>query len=387
MKHLTTKLLIFILFVLTLLSAYNYFQKPFADRFKVEQKELSQNQATPTPSKVPKKELSTRDKIAQLLVVPLDLNDLENEGTASAKMLNFIENYDPGFVLYFGEQISTSAAALATTAVRSSFAETDYVPLIAVDHEGGLVQRLSGEGFTKLEAWQKVVETYTPAQQKAVYNQSSRELLAAGINIVFAPVVDLASASAVLQSRAASDLDLTVNATTNFIYSFSQNGIMPVIKHFPGIGSISRDPHYAASTISLKNQDTAIFGRILDVFGNIGVMSTHVRLTDKFAGKVCSLSEECLGKFLELYPRVLLFSDDLSMKAARAQLGTSQEKDLPTVAVEAVRAGNNALIFGKGVETQTLEQVIYALQKEYEDSESFRQKVETSLGKILNLKK
>lgn len=387
MKHLTTKLLIFFLLILTLLSAYNYFKKPFANQSDLLQKDIVLNSPTPTPTKAPKKELNTREKIAQLLVVPLDVNDLESEGTASAKMLNFIEDYDPGFVLYFGEGISTTAASLATTKVRNGFAETDYLPLIAVDHEGGLVQRLSGEGFTKLESWQKVVETYTPAQQKAVYNQSSRELLSVGINIVFAPVVDLASASAVLQSRAASDLDLTVVATTNFIYSFSQNGIMPVIKHFPGIGSISKDPHYAVSTISLDKQDTAIFGQILDVFGNIGVMSTHVRLTDKFSGKVCSLSEECLGKFLELYPRILLFSDDLSMKAARAQLGTSQDKDLADVAVEAVRAGNNALIFGKGVEPQTLERVIYALQKEYEDSESFRQKVEASLAKILNLKK
>lgn len=387
MKHLTTKLLIFVLFVLALLSAYNYFQKPFADRFNSKQNELALNTPTPVPTKMPKKELSTREKIAQLLVVPLDVNDLENEGTASAEMLNFIEEYDPGFVLYFGEKISTSAATLATTTVRSSFTEADYMPLITVDHEGGLVQRLNGEGFTKLEAWQKVVETYTPAQQKAVYNQSSRELLAAGINIVFAPVVDLASGSAVLQSRAANDLDLTVAATTNFIYSFSQNGIMPVIKHFPGIGSISRDPHYAASTITLDKQDTAIFGQILDVFGNIGVMSTHVRLADKFSGEVCSLSEECLGKFLELYPRILLFSDDLSMKAARAQVGTNQEKNLSTVAVEALRAGNNALVFGNGVEPQALEQIIYALQREYEDSESFRQKVETSVAKVLNLKK
>ena len=387
MKHLTTKLLIFALFVLTLLSAYNYFQKPFAERFDSKQKELALNTPTPTPTKTPKKELGTREKIAQLLTVPLDVNDLESEGTASAKMLDFIEDYDPGFVLYFGEKISTSAAALATATVRSGFTEADYMPLIAVDHEGGLVQRLNGEGFTKLEAWQKVVETYTPAQQKAVYNQSSRELLSVGVNIVFAPVVDLASGSAVLQSRAASNLDLTVAATTNFIYSFSQNGIMPVLKHFPGIGSITRDPHNAVSTINLTKQDTEIFGKILDVFGNIGVMSTHVRLEDKFAGKVCSLSEECLGKFLELYPRILLFSDDLSMKAARAQVGSTQEKDLALVAVEAIEAGNNVLVFGKGVEPAVLEQVIYALQRKYDDSVSFRQKVEASLAKVLNLKK
>ncbi|AKM81062.1 MAG: Beta-N-acetylhexosaminidase [Candidatus Pacebacteria bacterium GW2011_GWF2_38_9] len=386
MKHWTTKLLIFFLFLLVLVSAYNYFKKPFFKSSDVVSEDLSPT-PTPTPSKAPKKELNSKEKVSQLLAIPVDINELDEDSSASAKILRFIEDNDPGFVLYFGEKISTESAALATIKINGLFTEKDYLPLIAVDHEGGLVQRLSGEGFTKLDSWQKIVSTYSVTQQKAIFNQSARELESAGINIVFAPVVDLASNSAVLKTRAASDSEETYFATSNFIYAFSQNGVMPVIKHFPGIGSISKDPHNAVSTISLSKDDTAIFSKILDKFNNIGVMTTHVRLENKLSGEICSLSEECLAQFKQSYPKVLLFTDDLTMKAARAQESGEGERDISEVAIEAVKAGNNVLVFGRGIDSSVLEKIIYALQQEYDDSESFRAKVDNSVEKILSLKK
>jgi beta-N-acetylhexosaminidase len=387
MKYWTTKLLIFFLFLLFLISAYNYFKKPFLKDSAELGSAVTEPSMTPPPSKPPKKPMATKEKVAQLLVVPIDVNQLEENSTASARMLRFVKDYEPGFVLYFGDKISTSSAVLATETIRSYFTEEDYMPLIAVDHEGGLVQRLNGDGFTKLEPWQKVVSTYSDAQQKAVFNQSSRELLAVGVNIVFAPVVDLASNSAVLKSRAAADLNKTFQATSNFIYSFSQNGIMPVIKHFPGIGSIKVDPHDRVSTINLSKQDTEIFSKIFNLFSNIGVMSTHVRLEGKLAGKICTLSEECLGKFAEFYPKIILFTDDLTMGAAREQALTDEEKDLAQIAIEAIEAGNNALVFGRSTDPELLEKVAHALQSKYDDSESFRKKVDSSVAKIISLKK
>jgi len=385
MKYWTTKLLIFFLFVLLVISAYNYFNKPFLKNSI----QIANEKATPTPnpSKTPRKDLNTREKITQLLAVSLDINDLEKNSSESAAILSFIKDNDPGFVIYFGEKISTTSAAIATKTIYETLDENDYIPLIAVDHEGGSVQRLNGEGFTKLDSWQKIVSTYSSVQQKAVFNQSARELRSIGVSIVFAPVVDLASNSAVLKTRASDDLDKTFTATGNFIYSFSQNGIMSVVKHFPGIGSISKDPHNAVSTISLSKEDTEIFSKVLDKFNNIGVMTTHVRLENKLAGKVCSLSEECLAKFAEFYPKVLLFTDDLTMKSARVQEGTSEEKDVSQIAIEAIEAGNNVLVLGKNVNAALLEKTVYALEREYKDSESFRKKVDNSVTKILELKK
>lgn len=387
MKHWTTRFLILFLFIATIFSAYNYFKKPFLKDLNQTPASETKSSEVPTPSKTPKKELSIKEKITQLLAVPVDVNSLVKESSDSAKMMSFIKDNDPGFVVYFGEKISTTSAIMATKMIHDAFEENNYVPLIATDHEGGLVQRLNGEGFTKLESWQKVVSTYNSAQQKAVFNQSARELYTVGVNIVFAPVVDLASDSAVLKTRAAVNLDQTLASTVNFIYSFSQNGVMPVIKHFPGIGSITKDPHLAISTINLSEDDVKIFSQVLNKFPNIGVMTAHVRLENKLSGKVCSLSAECLGQFEKSYPNVLLFTDDLAMKSAMSQVGTTQEKNIEDVAIEAIEAGNNVLVFSNGVTPVTLEKITFALQKKYNDSESFRQKVDNSVKKILNLKK
>lgn len=382
-----TRILILILLLVAAALAYNYFYQPFAPQEPTAVVEQELLLPTPTPT-IAKKELQDRDKVAQLLAVAVNAHDIAADATESAAMMRFIKDYQPGVVIYYGKQIDRETLEEATKNIYAQFAQTDYQPLLAVDHEGGIVQRLSGAGFTKLESWQTVVTTYAPAQQKAVLSQSAKELHEAGINMVLGPVVDIASSSAFLGNRAAADVDQVALATSNFIYSFAQYGIMPVIKHFPGIGSISRDPHFAVSTITPSKNDTAVFSRTLDTFSNIGVMTAHVRIQDKFNDEVCTLSIDCVGKLGELYPQVLLVTDDLAMPPARMQPHTTaQTKPLPEVAVQAVEAGNHVLMFGLDVTTKELEAIVYTLQESYRDSVQFRGKVDAALARILELKK
>ena len=106
MKHWTTKLLILFLFLLLLVSAYNYFKKPFLKEISQMESADTKPSMTPPPSKTPKKTLTSKEKVAQLLVVPIDVNELEKNSTASARMLRFVKDYEPGFALYFGDKIS-----------------------------------------------------------------------------------------------------------------------------------------------------------------------------------------------------------------------------------------------------------------------------------------
>ena len=115
-------------------------------------------------------------------------------------------------------------------------------------------------------------------------------------------------------------------------------------------------------------------------------MSTHLRLKDKLAGQACSLSTDCLGKVKEFYPNVLLITDDLSMASARYLPNTSEQKSLDRVAIEALTAGNQFLLFGTGVSSADLDQVLDALELEYQDSQSFSKQVDLAVQKILSLK-
>lgn len=391
MKYYRTVIFIFILSVIAFLAAYNYFKRPFFN-------EITELTPTPTPKiineKVVKKDLNTKQKLAQLLVVPFDLNALQQQGEAAltadentVKNLSWIDKQEPGFVIYFGDKIASSTALLATKNIYESFDEADYLPSIMVDHEGGLVQRLSGEGFTRVDSWQKIVNDYTNVQQQALFQQVAFELYASGINIVLAPVVDVASNSAVLKTRAAGDVDKLYQAAENFVYIFAQYGVMPVIKHFPGIGASRVDLHDQSSAVSLREEDTLIFSKLLNKFGNIGVMTSHLRLTDKLSGQPCSLSAECLQQFPKEYPDVLLISDDLGMISARSINDSEQLKDLSQVAIEAIRAGNHVLLFGNGVSLDEIDLVLHALEQEYQDSAGFRAQVDAAVLKVLNLKR
>ena len=396
-KRWTTRLIIFILFCLTALTAYNYFEKPFLKNVVEEVVET----ISPVEKKIVKKELSTEAKLAQLIAVPVDLNSFEKglspEATESAKDPNRILSYDekvlkwvddnePGFVIYFGEEISSSAANLASSEIKNKFTEEDYLPLIAVDHEGGTVQRLSGFGFTELDSWKSLTKL-TNEEQQEIFKQTASELAAVNIDVVFAPVLDLAENNSVLGSRAADDSDQLYQAAQNYIYALSRENIMPVIKHFPGIGSIQKDLHFGSDSITVSKEDTAIFQRVLDKFPNLGVMTAHVRIEDKLDGKICTLSNDCLKDLIENYPKALLFTDDLLMDSAKIQLGTSEEKEITEIAIEAIESGNDVLIFGRGTEPILLDQVLYALEKEYNDSASFKEQVDRSVAKILELKK
>lgn len=389
-KYYRTYLFIFILTILAGLLAYNYFQRPF-----VEQAPSPTVEAQPTPTpEVPKKQLNLRQKLAQLLAVPLSLDALEQQGEDAfvadrdtREALTWIKEQQPGFVVYFGQNVSTAAASLSSATLAAAFGPADYAPLVMVDHEGGAVQRLSGAGFTKLDPWQRVVDDYTLAQQQALWQQSALELYQVGVNIVLAPVVDLASNSAVLKSRVSGDFERTYQAAERFVYIFSQYGLMPVLKHFPGIGASRVDLHQQAGVVELGADDTRMFSKLLDRYPNVAVMTSHLRLRDKLAGQPCSLSAECLKQFPESYPQVLLITDDLNMKAVRANVGSSEEKELTQVAIEAVRAGNHVLLFAEGVSWYDLDAVIRALEQEYQDSASFREQIEAALAKVLALKR
>lgn len=396
-----TGLLIIFLTVIAALLGYNYFLQRMRPQPIVEA--VPSPTPTPTLTAKPNKVLSDREKITQLLAIPVDVTQFLSEekaasateasftpqklvATSSSSTAEWIQANKPGVIVYFGKNIASASAQLATSQIRQLYPPTAYAPLFAVDHEGGSVQRLNGQGFSQLDNWQALVMNYTPTQQEIALQQSAQQLATVGINMVFSPVVDLASQSAVLGNRAAADPALVKAAAEKYISIFGRFHIMPVLKHYPGIGSLTRDIHTQSATITLQADDTKIFSQLLDESPNIGVMTTHVSLTDRFNGTVCSLSADCLSPLIKNYPQVLVVTDDLNMTSARMGMGTTRAQTLSETAIAALKAGNNLLVFGPQVTTSDLDAVVANLVQLYTDSLSFRNQVDQSLAKILQLK-
>jgi len=200
--------------------------------------------------------------------------------------------------------------------------------LIAVDHEGGRVQRFI-DGFSRIPCMQALGEVYTEEPQLGlVYAQQLAWLMAAelrqvGVDFSFAPVLDLNyGCSEVIGDRAFSNDKQVVSALAlAFQEGLNDAGMASIGKHFPGHGAVAPDSHVAIPVDErpfdeIFQQDIYPFKALIEA-GMKGVMPAHViysQLDDKPAG----FSEYWLQTVLrqQLGFQGAIFSDDLSMQGA-----------------------------------------------------------------------
>ena len=198
--------------------------------------------------------------------------------------------------------------------------------LIAVDQEGGRVQRLK-QGFTLLPAMGRFGELYqTNAEQALDLAEQcgwlmATEVLAVGIDFSFAPVLDLNDISDVIGDRGfAKNMQDIVPLASAFLKGMKRAGMASTGKHFPGHGSVKADSHVAAAIDSRPYAE--IFAKDMQSFIQLmpqldALMPAHV-IYDQVDPNPAGFSEFWIQNILrqELKFDGVLFSDDLSMQAA-----------------------------------------------------------------------
>ncbi len=128
-----------------------------------------------------------------------------------------------------------------TTEIKEVIGRDDV--LIAVDQEGGRVRRLSGDDFTPLTE-QAQLSTVELTKEHAYL--TSFDLKSCGINVNFAPVLDIfyPFTSDVLQGRCFSgNAETIAKLGKAMVDEYIKNGVCPCIKHLPGHGRANVDPH------------------------------------------------------------------------------------------------------------------------------------------------
>ncbi|WP_139699085.1 beta-N-acetylhexosaminidase [bacterium endosymbiont of Bathymodiolus sp. 5 South] len=199
--------------------------------------------------------------------------------------------------------------------------------LIAVDHEGGRVQRFR-KGFTHLPAMAKLGDIYDKNPAHALAQAEScgyvlaAELLAIGVDFSFAPVLDLDYAtSSVIGDRAFhSNPDVVVKLAGSLIKGMHDAGMKCVGKHFPGHGFVAADSHLDLPVderpLSDISQDMQVFKDLIN-HGLDAVMPAHVvysQVDSSPAGFSSKWIKEILQEKLGF--NGVIFSDDLSMQGA-----------------------------------------------------------------------
>lgn len=197
--------------------------------------------------------------------------------------------------------------------------------IIAVDQEGGRVQRFNKE-FTKIPTMQEVAKYANSNNDMSFLKEVgwliSSELIAAGIDLNFAPVLDIDDkTSSIIGDRAFANNALDViSLTSNFIDGMHEAGMKSTGKHFPGHGGIFEDSHIELAEDHRELEE--LMG--LDI-------KPYIELSNKLDAIMCAhVLFPNIDKYIPSYSRYwlkdilrekikykgLIFSDDLSMFGA-----------------------------------------------------------------------
>lgn len=231
-----------------------------------------------------------------------------------------------GGVILFARNYETKAGL--THLCASIRAATPNPRLIMVDQEGGRVQRFITE-FTRLAPIATLGETYdqNPEAGLAATKQHAKtmasELLAVGIDVSLAPVLDLnKGVSSIIGNRAFHrDPKTAALLAKTYSHSMQAAGMPAVGKHYPGHGSVAPDSHLESpiddrSLDDLLSDDLYPFTELIQA--NIpGIMASHL-IFPAVCDKPVAFSHTWLTQLLRGrfgYQGVIL-SDDLSMKGA-----------------------------------------------------------------------
>jgi len=200
--------------------------------------------------------------------------------------------------------------------------------LVAVDHEGGRVQRFH-QGFTSLPAANVLGQIYNQNADRACDLAQTcgwlmaTELRAVGVDFSFAPVLDLAhGVSGVIGDRAFhSDPEIVACLAQRFMLGMKEAGMAAVGKHFPGHGGVKEDSHVELpvdhrTRDEILDQDMLVFVRMIH-YGIAGIMPAHA-IYENLDSKPAGFSKFWLQQVLrdDLGFQGAVFSDDLSMCAA-----------------------------------------------------------------------
>ena len=275
---------------------------------------------------------SIEQLVGQLIIAGFREKSIKND----SPILSFIKNFNlTGVILYDidlelgGKDLTPGTRNIESPSQLKELTKhlqsiSRQELLISVDQEGGHTSRLKSiYGFAQDTTWAHVGKLNSPQLTKQFSEETANTLKDTGINLNFAPVLDLDHGNGSVisdQQRACSDdPEKVIEHARIFIKAHRENGVITCGKHFPGLGSASGDTHEGITDITnswtvkdLQPFDTLIRENELDT-----VMVSHAFDKKLDPNYPSSLSQNIITKMLrdDLGFEGVVICDDPSMRA------------------------------------------------------------------------
>ena len=332
-----------------------------------------------------------RRSVGQMIIV--GFYGINNTDPRFRHLIEDLERGVIGGVLFLARNVQ-SKLDLETMVRDVQHCNCSTVPLIAVDEEGGTIERLGERyGFRHTPSAAEIGRDSAQGA-RTEYQHLAQKLSDVGFNMNLGPVVDLNTnpTNPIIGSldRSFSSDPISVSRYAKiFIEEHHKQGVLTALKHFPGHGSSSTDSHAAVADVELSwsleeliPYQNLVGERLVDA-----IMVGHLANKRKWGGVATQYGSSAINQMLrtDLNFNGVVLSDDLSMDATR--LTTSS---FPEVIRSAVKAGADIVIVSRlkdddeGVETGLY--VSSALLDGIISGEIQRSSVEKSTQRIRSLK-
>lgn len=339
---------------------------------------------TPTPSPTDRcldaaAALSPKAQVGQLLMVGV------SGGLDSAER-RAITRHQIGSVVLLGDQ---SGGVKATAALTARLAKLNPKAglLVAADQEGGLVQRLTGPGFSTIPPATRQARMSDIELRKATARWG-RQLARAGVLLNLAPVADVVPAAkrntnapvGRLQRGYGSDPEKVTAKTAAVITGLGDSGVAASVKHFPGLGEVVGNTDHAANVVDRVTRANSAALRPFRAAVDAGVGSvmissaTYTRIDGK---RQAVFSPKVIGLLRDWGYEGVVISDDLGAAVSVRRMPAAQR------AVRFLAAGGDLVINADPAITAAMASGVL---KRAERDADFAAAVTESAARVLRLK-
>jgi beta-N-acetylhexosaminidase len=342
---------------------------------------------TPDPIRVTISQMSDKELIGQMVMIGFTgTQDMDEDSVA------LMREYGVGNVLLFGWNTDTFSQTSALIAKVNAHNPSDIPLLVGIDLEGGTVYRFKdGQWSPALLSAQRLGEKNDPQLVYDQYLRIGEKLKSIGIDINFAPVLDIAhNPDETFLGKGkrmfGSDPDTVASLVCEAVDGLHGAGIASLGKHFPGHGETADDSHETLPVIdaTLSEMESyalvpfqAAIGAGLDA-----MLVAHLSCPNLDSEYVTSVSPAVITGLLreQMGFEGVVFSDDLRMQGLRSRYSVGEG------AVLHILAGGDVVLVGGKNNYSMQKKVLDALIEAVQSGRITRERLEESAHRILSLK-
>jgi beta-N-acetylhexosaminidase len=326
--------------------------------------------------------MSLDEKIGQLIIAGID--GYENDEYSR----QLIEKYHVGGFVLFKRNIEDAEQMLElVNSLKENNSSVNSIPLfLSIDEEGGRISRMPEE-FMRIPTSKSIGRLNNNKLTYKIGSILGRELKAFGLNMNFAPVLDVNSnpENPVIGDRAFGDDPNTVSEHgIQAMRGIQSQNIISVVKHFPGHGDTSEDSHFGLPSVNndmerLNSFELVPFSAVIKNNAD-AIMIAHILLTEIDPDNPATLSSTVISGMLreDMGFGGIVITDDMTMGAIL------NNYDIGEAAVKSINAGSDMILVCHGFDKQKA--VLNAVRDAVEKGDISVKRINESVYRILKLK-